>query len=234
MNELEIISTYLIENNYTSSYNDSVNFISAMSDDWIYAILTEEVEDLYEKKLEKVKRTINPQTGRSEWKIVPKKRTPLTQTITNKQRGRIDKTPEGDWKVTPAKKYKKTVLTTAARTGLIKQGGHHFRPDLVRKGLLGHIPPQHQSTPEFSSYRPHSHGPGGKARGKRKERGAKPSGELSPVRDFIRHKDRMKEYQSDYLNMNNKYMESPKTVDDKSSPLIKARVRAAARRRQKG
>lgn len=39
MQELDFISDYLIENCYTDSYEDSLNLISVMSDEWMYDIL---------------------------------------------------------------------------------------------------------------------------------------------------------------------------------------------------
>lgn len=163
MLELELISNYLIENEFASTENDAMNIIAAMSDSWLEDILTEEL--LNEKR--RFKAVKDPQTG--ELKKVKQEKTPLTTPRAPDPKV-ILKTPS-EWRrskdVEP-----RDVIHPKAHMGLVKQGIHRgTRPDLVRKGLVAPPPEQHHFA--FSDYGPHGHGPGGSKRGVKKVKGEK-------------------------------------------------------------
>lgn len=152
MNELDILTNYLLENNFTSTYEDALYLVSVMSENWASLIIDNYLEEnyLFNYIMEM----------RKEDKVRGKKKTPLHVTVTRKS---IQKTSEGSptkWRVHKVEKQHMNPEVSIART---KQGLPTYSTSVGKYGARG----------ELSGYGPHPHGTGGRLRGVRRKPGDK-------------------------------------------------------------
>lgn len=109
MLNLDLIVEYLLENNFTSSYEDALNMIQIMSEEWMYSILSENLTE--DRSLLNFIMEM-----RKEDKVKGRGKTPL---YVERVRKNITKSPEGKWTVN--KKVDKT-MTPEASSGRYRHG----------------------------------------------------------------------------------------------------------------
>lgn len=148
MKELNILADYLIENRYVSTYDDAVEMIPSMREEWIISILDEYLEEnyLFNYIMEM----------RKEDKVKGKGKTPLW---VSQRGGKAVRAPEGSKNKWEIHRHTGKVINPEAMIGRMKQGKSASQ--------------SYDTTGSTSGYGPHLHGKGGRLRGVKKERGSK-------------------------------------------------------------